>query len=224
MTHSAPHPWDVTPAEAVRIQERLRDQVRPENAPGLDEAGVRHVAGVDLSVRQDQCRAAVVVLSYPALAPVDRSVTQRGRPVTFPYVPGLLSFREGPAVLDAWAGLHTVPDLIIWDGQGVAHPRRLGIAAHLGVILGIPSIGCAKSRLCGQHPELDSAAGSTAPLWDQGELVGQVVRTRTGVRPVFVSVGHLIDLDTAVRWVLACCRGYRLPETTRWAHRVAGEW
>jgi len=214
------HPWNVSPTEAIRIQEQLRDRVSRQNAPGLD--AVRTVAGVDVSVRGDQCRAAVVVLSYPALTPVDRSIVRR--PVPFPYVPGLLAFREGPAVLDAFAALGTAPDLVIFDGQGIAHPRRLGIASHMGVLLDVPSIGCAKSRLIGQHEEPAHEAGSTAPLWDDGALVGQVVRTRDGVSPVYVSVGHLVDLDTAVRWVLACCRGYRLPETTRWAHQVAGEW
>ncbi len=204
----------------MRIQDRLRGQVSCQNAPSLDD--VHTVAGVDVSFYNDQCRAAVVVLRYPELAPVDRSVVRR--PVTFPYIPGLLAFREGPAVLDAFAALEVPPDLIIFDGQGLAHPRRMGIASHMGVILDVPSIGCAKSRLCGRHEEPGPAAGCTAPLWDNGDLVGQVVRTRDGVAPVYVSVGHRVDLDTAVRWVLACCRGYRLPETTRWAHRVAGEW
>lgn len=219
-THTSPHPWDVSPEEAVRIQKRLRDRVSHENAFEWDE--VRTVAGVDVSVRDEQCRAAVVVLRYPDLKPVDRSVVRL--PVTFPYIPGLLSFREGPAVLAAWTALETTPDLIVFDGQGIAHPRRFGIASHMGVILDVPSIGCAKSRLCGQHEDPAPEAGSTADLIHRGDLVGRVVRTRTHVRPVFVSVGHRVDLDTAVRWVLACCRGYRLPETTRWAHRLAGEW
>jgi len=214
------HSWAVSPDEAIRIQNRLRKLVRLENDPTLDR--VSTVAGVDVSFHQDQCQAAIVVLSYPHLEPVDRCVVRR--PVTFPYVPGLLAFREGPAVLDAFAALKIPPDLIIFDGQGLAHPRRLGIASHIGVLLDRPSIGCAKSRLCGQHQEPGPAAGSTAPLWDNGELIGRVVRTREGTAPVYVSVGHRVDLDTAVQWVLACCRGHRLPETTRWAHRVAGEW
>jgi len=214
------HSWAVSPDEAIRIQNRLRKLVRLENDPTLDR--VSTVAGVDVSFHQDQCQAAIVVLSYPHLEPVDRCVVCR--PVTFPYVPGLLAFREGPAVLDAFATLKIPPDLIIFDGQGLAHPRRLGIASHIGVLLDRPSIGCAKSRLCGQHQEPGPAAGSTAPLWDNGELIGRVVRTREGTAPVYVSVGHRVDLDTAVQWVLACCRGHRLPETTRWAHRVAGEW
>ena len=214
------HPWDVSPDEAIRIQNRLRGLVSVENAPGRD--AVRTVAGVDVSIHDDQCRAAVVMLSYPDLAVIGSSVVRR--PVTFPYIPGLLSFREGPAVLDACAALETTPDLLIFDGQGLAHPRRFGIASHLGVILDRPSIGCAKSLLCGQYEEPAPAAGSTTDLVDHGEVIGRTVRTRDGVAPVFVSVGHRVDLDTAVRWVLACCRGYRLPETTRWAHRVAGEW
>jgi deoxyribonuclease V len=216
------HPWDVSPDEAIRIQNRLRGLVSVENVPGLD--AVRTVAGVDVSVQGEACRAAVVVLSYPDLTPVGSSVAQGGRPVTFPYVPGLLGFREGPAVLDAFAALETAPDLLIFDGQGLAHPRRFGIASHMGVILDVPSIGCAKSRLCGQYEEPATAAGSATDLVDRGEVIGRAVRTRDGTSPVFVSVGHRVDLDTAVRWVLACCRGYRLPETTRWAHRVAGEW
>jgi deoxyribonuclease V len=143
------------------------------------------------------------------------------RPATFPYIPGLLSFREGPVILDAMNKLSAAPDLLIFDGQGVAHPRRLGIASHIGLLLDLPSIGCAKSRLCGQHEEPGLERGSHVPLMDKGETIGSVVRTRSGVKPVFVSVGHRLDLRTSVEYVLACCRGYRLPETTRRAHLMA---
>jgi deoxyribonuclease V len=133
-----------------------------------------------------------------------------------------LAFREGPVVLDALEGLSSEPDLLIFDGQGMAHPRRLGIASHIGLLVEMPAIGCAKSRLCGQHDEPGEEPGSYAPLHHRGELIGAVLRTRRRVKPVFVSIGHRVDLETSIRYVLACGRGYRLPETTRWAHRVAG--
>lgn len=181
---------------------------------------VQHVAGIDVSVRDDVSRAAVVVLDFEGLNPVDYAIATR--PVTFPYVPGLLAFREGPVVLDALKKVQTTPDLLIFDGQGVAHPRRLGIASHLGLLVDMPAIGCAKSRLCGRHDEPGDEPGQYVPLVDKGEVIGAVLRTRRGVKPVFVSIGHRIDLVTSIKYVLACCRGYRLPETTRWAHRVAG--
>jgi deoxyribonuclease V len=210
------HRWDVSPAEAVAIQRRLTGQVVRENRLGP----VKTVAGVDVSFHNDLGRAAVVVLSYPALQVVTYAVATR--PVTWPYIPGLLSFREGPVILDALAQLAEQPDLLIFDGQGIAHPRRLGIASHMGVLLDQPTIGCAKSRLCGQHEEPDWERGSFVPLIDQGETIGAVVRTRPGVKPVFVSIGHRVDLPSSIDYVLSCCRGYRLPETSRWAHRVAG--
>jgi len=181
---------------------------------------VRHVAGIDVSVRDDVSRAAVVVLDFEGLTPVDYAVATQ--PVTFPYVPGLLAFREGPVVLKALKQVGTAPDLLIFDGQGLAHPRRLGIASHIGLLVDLPAIGCAKSRLCGQHRQPGEGPGDYAPLVDRGEVIGAVLRTRRGVKPVFVSIGHRVDLATSIRYVLACCRGYRLPETTRWAHRVAG--
>jgi deoxyribonuclease V len=138
-----------------------------------------------------------------------------------PYVPGYLSFREGPAILAACEQLETEPDLFVFDGQGVAHPRRFGIASHVGVILDKPSIGCAKSRLCGTHHEPGPEAGSYVHLYDGDEILGAVLRTRDRVSPVYVSVGHRVSLEAAIEYVLACCRGYRLPETTRYAHRVA---
>ncbi len=210
------HRWDVSAAEAVAIQRRLAGQVVRENRLGP----VKTVAGVDVSFHNDLGRAAVVVLSYPALQVVAYAVATR--PVTWPYIPGLLSFREGSVILDALAQLTEQPDLLIFDGQGIAHPRRLGIASHIGVLLDQPTIGCAKSRLRGQHEEPDWERGSFVPLIDQGETIGAVVRTRPGVKPVFVSIGHRVDLPTSIDYVLSCCRGYRLPETSRWAHRVAG--
>jgi deoxyribonuclease V len=198
------------------VQNELAAQV--ERQPRLGE--VRHVAGIDVGVRDDVARAAVVVLDFESLDPVDYAIASR--PVTFPYVPGLLAFREGPVVLDALERLGATPDVLVFDGQGLAHPRRLGIASHIGVLVDVPSVGCAKSRLCGSHPEPGQEPGEHAPLIDKGEIIGAVLRTRQGVKPVFVSIGHRVDLETSIQLVLACCRGYRLPETTRWAHRVAG--
>lgn len=201
----------------MELQRRLAAQVRRENAFGP----VHHVAGVDVGFedRNTVTRAAVVVLDFPALTVVDQAVARR--PTTFPYIPGLLSFRELPAVLDAFEGLTVPPDLILCDGQGLAHPRRLGIACHLGIWLDRPTIGVAKSRLIGTHEDVPSAKGAQQPLMDRGECIGAVVRTRTGVQPLYISLGHRIDLPTAVDYVLRCTTRYRLPETTRAAHRLA---
>lgn len=212
------HRWDVTPEEARVLQEELRRQLRLE--PDLER--VQRVAGVDVSFRGDRARAAVVILSFPALDVVEQA--QAEVPVQFPYIPGYLSFREGPAVLAAFERLTLWPDLVIFDGQGTAHPRRLGLACHLGLFLDLPSIGCAKSRLCGQHGPLGPQRGDWAELRDGPEVIGAALRTRPGTAPLFVSPGHRMDLPTAVRYVLACCTHYRLPETTRFAHRLAGAW
>jgi deoxyribonuclease V len=210
------HSWDLTPGEARDLQRQLRSRVRVAPSDGQ----LRWVAGVDVSVKEDRARAAAVVLSFPGLEPVEAAVHEL--PVSFPYVPGLLAFREGPAVLAALAKLETEPDILIFDAQGLAHPRRMGLATHLGVILDLPSIGCAKSRLCGDHSEPGVRKGSWVPLVDGDETVGVVLRTRDRVKPVFVSVGHRIDLEEATQTVLACCTKYRLPEPIRWAHKIAG--
>ncbi len=215
MEITVPHSWQVSTAEAKDIQLSLREKVSFE--PGFDIVGT--VAGVDVGMDGDLAKAAVVVLSYPALEPVEQGVAQAQ--AAMPYIPGFLAFREAPAVIAACEKLETEPDLLIFDGQGVAHPRRLGIASHVGVILDKPSIGCAKSRLCGTHHEPAPDAGSYVHLYDGEEIIGAVVRTRSHVSPVYVSVGHRIDLETAIRYVMACCKGYRLPETTRYAHRAA---
>ncbi|HST86923.1 MAG TPA: deoxyribonuclease V [Ktedonobacterales bacterium] len=212
------HDWDVSVEEAVAIQRRLRALVRVEADVALDQ--VRIVAGVDASYK-DVARAAVVALAFPALEVVETAVAVRAIP--FPYVPGLLSFREAPAVLDALAKLRARPDVLIFDGQGLAHPRRLGLASHLGVYLDMPSVGCAKSRLVGRYEEPGPQIGDRAPLVDRGEVVGVALRTKPRTNPLFVSVGHKVDLETAVALVLACLRGYRLPEPTRLADRLAGE-
>ena len=182
---------------------------------------VKTVAGIDVGIKGDMACAAVVVLNFPGLDIAAQSTATRR--VTCPYIPGLLSFREGPVILDALDRLEHKPDLLIFDGQGIAHPSRLGIASHIGLLSDLPSIGCAKSRLCGQYQEPGVERGSHVLLMDHGEAIGAIVRTRTNVKPVFVSIGHRVDLQTCIDVVLACCRGYRLPETTRLAHRLAEE-
>lgn len=211
------HPWDLSPQAARAVQRELAGRVVRQT----DMGPVNTVAGLDVGYRDGLAWAAVVVLSYPELVVVDQALARRQ--VSFPYVPGLLSFREGPAVLDALARLASPPDLLIFDGHGLAHPRRFGLACHVGLRVDIPSIGCAKSRLVGVYEEPGPEQGSYSLLLDGDETIGAVVRTRAGVKPVFVSTGHRVDLVTAIRYVLACCRGYRLPETTRRAHRLAGK-
>lgn len=212
------HGWQVATARAREIQLELVAQVSR-----VDEVNSpRLIAGVDMSVNKEtgMGTGAVIVLSYPGLEIVATSVV-RDR-LAFPYVPGLLSFREAPLLLAACAGLAVMPDLILVDGQGIAHPRRLGLASHLGLFLDTPTIGCAKSRLCGCHEAPGAKPGSYAELTDGGEVIGAVLRTRAGVKPVYVSIGHKVDLPAARYWVLRCCRGYRLPEPTRLAHLAAG--
>ena len=215
----ARYPYYITPAQARAEQERLRHRIVRRGNPRR----VRLVAGADCAFPGDGLvtRGAVAVLSWPDLELVETSVVERA--TDFPYVPGLLSFREVPTLLQALAALKHVPDLLLCDGQGYAHPRRLGFASHLGLAAGIPSIGVAKSRLIGTHRQPARRAGSRTPLMDGDEVIGAVLRTRAGVAPLFVSVGHRIGLDAAVAWVLQCCRGYRLPETTRWADGLAGD-
>jgi len=213
------HPWDVTPTQAREIQIGLRERVVTRN----DFGDIKTVAGVDVGFekRGTVTRAAVVVLRFPELEPVDRALAKR--PTRFPYVPGLLSFREIPAILDAIEQLRTAPDLLLCDGQGYAHPRRFGIACHLGLITGLPSIGVAKSRLIGEHGGLGENKGANTWLLHEGEVIGTLLRTRTRVSPLYVSVGHRIDLETSVKYVLACTTRFRLPETTRQAHRLASQ-
>jgi len=209
------HPWDVTPTEAVAIQRDLAEHVRFEPLPDdLDT-----VAGVDVSVRGDRVRTAIVVLRMEDLEVVDQ-VTWEG-PVAFPYVPGLLSFREMPAVLPALDELSTEPDVFILDAQGYAHPRRFGLACHLGVLLDKPAIGVAKTRLVGKHDAPGMEKGECTPLLHSGETIGSVVRTRTNVNPVFVSVGHRATLDAAVALTLHCATKYKLPMPTHLAHRLS---
>ena len=212
------HSWNVAPAEARAIQQQLRSKVRQQNSAALRR--LRYVAGIDISVKANWATAAVVVLGFPDLELVE-VVTSR-QEVRFPYVPGLLSFRECPAILAAAAKLSVEPQLLLLDGQGIAHPRRFGLAAHLGVLFEIASIGCAKTRLLGEHDEPHELAGSYTDLWDGNERIGGVLRTRTGVKPLYISVGHRVELPTALDLVLQCCVKYRLPEPTRLAHQAAG--
>jgi len=213
------HRWDISPAEAVKVQKRLRDQVRLEPLAGP----VNTIAGADISFNKfsDTVYAGVVVLSLPDLQIIEtagvRSVTK------FPYVPGLLSFRETPSVLEAWAKLKTQPDVLMLDGQGIAHPRRFGIACHVGILLDMPTIGCAKSILVGKFGDLGLEAGSQSPLIDRGEQVGVALRTKNKVAPVYVSPGHRIDLVSAVDLVLRSMRKYRQPEPTRQAHLLVNQ-
>jgi deoxyribonuclease V len=211
------HQWQVNPAQAQEIQLGLARRVVTKN----DGIAPHFVAGVDISAGDSQgiARGAVVVLGYPELEIVEVK-TAEGK-LTFPYIPGLLSFRECPLILDACEKLYTTPDLILVDGQGVAHPRRFGLASHLGLFLDIPTIGCAKSILCGRHQPVGEEVSSHAELIDKGELIGAALRTRPGVRPIYVSIGHKIDLASALDWVMNCCRGYRLPEPSRLAHLAA---
>jgi len=162
----------------------------------------------------------VVVLSYPELRVVETKIVQGN--LDFPYIPGLLSFRESPLILAACEQLTVTPDLILVDGQGIAHPRRMGLASHLGLFLNTPTIGCAKSLLCGKHEVPDEKPGSCAEVVDRGDTIGVALRTKLGIKPIYVSIGHKIDLQTAIHWVLECCCGYRLPEATRLAHLAAG--
>jgi len=211
------HPFDLTPAEAIRLQERLRAQSHLSG----DIHDVSLVAGADASYTKgsDVIHAVVVVLRYPDLTVVERvSVSV----VTgFPYIPGLLAFREGPALVEAFRRLRSEPDVIFFDGHGIAHPRGIGIASHMGLLLDRPSIGVAKSLLTGSAAKPGFMRGSMTPVLRDGETIGMAVRTKEGTKPVYVSVGHRISLEAAVDLVLATVRGYRLPEPTRQAHLLS---
>ncbi len=212
------HSWRVTTAQALEIQFKLASEVRRTNEVG----NPRYIAGLDISVDRARGtgRGAVVVLSYPELEIAEVQTVEDS--IDFPYVPGLLSFREAPLTLAACEKLEITPDLFLVDGQGIAHPRRLGLASHLGLFLGRPTIGCAKSRLCGNHGTVADKPGSYAELMDNDEVIGAVLRTKMKVNPIYVSIGQKVDLETAIYWTLKCCRGYRLPEPTRLAHLAAG--
>jgi deoxyribonuclease V len=213
------HRWSLTAREARQLQTKLAPRI-VENWRG---GAPRTIAGCDVHFpTRARARGAVVVMTYPGLQVLEEA---SGDVVCeFPYVPGLLSFRELPALLPLLSRLQTAPDLVLCDGQGVAHPRGLGLASHLGLLLETPTIGCAKSRLVGSHTELDSAKGATVPLHgDRGQVIGAVLRTRAATRPLYVSVGHLVTLPRAVSLVLACSPRYRIPEPLRSAHALASQ-
>ena len=211
------HRLELSPAEARRLQAELAPRVTA--GPLLDLSRVRYVAGADVSTQGDEGYATVAVLSFPELSVVE--VQGYEAPLTFPYVPGLLAFREIPPVVGALERIETDVDAIIFDAQGIAHPRGLGLASHLGLFLTVPAVGCAKSRLVGEHEEPEVERGSAKDLVYRRKVVGKVVRTRKGVSPVYVSVGNRINLESAVELVLRCSTKYRLPETTRQAHNAA---
>ncbi|MDP2662600.1 MAG: deoxyribonuclease V [Dehalococcoidia bacterium] len=211
------HPWQVTTDEARQIQTRLAPLVSTRNEP----RELRRVAGADISIDRiaKRGRAAVIVLTYPGLDLIEKRMVEGD--LRFPYVPGLLSFREAPLILEAFEKVRETPDLLLVDGQGLAHPRRLGLACHLGLLLNLGAIGCAKSSLVGEHGTLGEAMGSQQQVIDDGDAVAVAVRTRVGSKPIYVSIGHKVDLPTAVGLTLSCVRGYRLPEPTRLAHLAA---
>jgi len=212
------HSWHVSTAQALEIQERLAGQV--SRSSEVDTPCF--IAGADISAKRARGEAtgAVVVLRYPELRLVETRVVTCE--LDFPYIPGLLSFREAPLVLSVCEKLSITPDILLVDGQGIAHPRRFGLASHLGLLLNLPTIGCAKSLLCGTHKPPGDEPGSYAEVIDKGEIIGAALRTKMGVKPIYVSIGHKVDLQTAICWVMNCCRGYRLPEPTRLAHLAAG--
>jgi deoxyribonuclease V len=212
------HNWQVNIQQAKQIQRDLASQLSRKN----ETTNHRFIAGADISAPASSniARAAVVLLEYPSLEVIEVQTSENT--LFFPYVPGFLSFRESPLLIAAFEKLSTNPDILLVDGQGIAHPRRLGIASHLGLILDIPSIGCAKSRLCGKHKSLiTGAAGSYTELIDNNEIIGAAVITKNNTKPVYVSIGHKVDLPTAIHWVMECCTNYRLPEPCRLAHIAA---
>ena len=209
--------WNMTPAEAITLQHQLAARV--ERADRLEP--VRIIAGADAWYDEaaQQAHGVVVTFSYPDLE--QREVARAILPISMEYIPGLLSFREAPVLIDAMHQLRAMPDLLLVDGQGIAHPRRLGIASHLGVLLDLPTIGCAKSILRGKPGPIPDEVGAAAEMVDHGEVVGMALRTRRHANPMYISIGHRISLPTAVAYVVACGRGYRLPEPTRIADRFS---
>lgn len=211
------HSWKISIAQAKQIQTELASQISRRS----EDFKPRFIAGVDISAPDSRgiARAAAVILNYPTLKVTEVETAEDK--INFPYIPGLLSFREAPLVLAVCQKLSTDPDLILVDGQGIAHPRRLGIASHIGLLINIPTIGCAKSRLCGTHMPVSAEVGAYTEVTDNSEVIGVALRTKYNVRPIYVSIGHKIDLPTAMHWALECCRNYRLPEPCRLAHIAA---
>lgn len=217
MRRQPPHSWKATPREAITLQRELAGEVVRVD----DFAPFTTVTGIDVAYgrRTGPANAAAVVLSFPGMVPLAQATA--AMPLDFPYVPGLLTFREAPAAIAALQRLSIEPAVLLCDGQGLAHPRRLGFASHLGVFLDVPSVGVAKSRLIGEYDEPGPEPGAWTPLLDRGEIIGAVLRTRRGSKPLFVSIGHRISLASAIALVMACTRGYRLPEPTRLADRLS---
>ena len=212
------HNWDLEAPDAISLQKQLASQLRDEPAPALDQ--IRYIGGVDVSVKAGRSQAAVVILSYPDLSVVE--IARAERATDYPYIPGLLSFREGPVLLDAFDRLQQVPDVFIFDGMGRIHPRRMGIAAHMGLWLDLPTIGCGKTHFLGEYDPPGMESGDYTLLTYKGGTLGAVLRTRSRVKPVYISAGHRMDLTSAIQLTMACVTRYRLPEPIRQAHQAAG--
>jgi deoxyribonuclease V len=213
------HPWNLTPKQAIELQKQLAPGVIRKSTLKINR--VRTIAGIDTAYREGVGCAAVVVLQFEDLKTVESKTATR--PIDFPYVPGLLSFREGPLILEALHKLKSAPDLLMFDGQGIAHPRRFGIASHIGLLADIPAVGCAKTRLVGKYQDPDVAMGNFSYLRDDDNTIGAVVRTRSRVKPVFVSTGHRVNLGDSIKLVLRCSNGFRLPEPIRRADKLSRE-
>jgi deoxyribonuclease V len=211
------HNWQMTIPEACELQRKMAGEVMRTGGMTVP----RLIGGLDISIKRGSpARAAAVILTFPGMEMVE--VKTQESVTSFPYIPGLLSFREAPLMIAVCEQLQLTPDLILVDGQGIAHPRRFGIASHMGVVLDIPTIGCAKSRLCGQYEIPGTEAASYSELTDNGEVIGAALRSKKGTKPIFISIGHRTDLRTAIEYVLKCCHGYRLPQPIRMAHLAAG--
>jgi len=213
------HDWNLSPTEAVQIQKDLSDKLIDDQP--LDADAVQYVAGVDVSVKDNVSQAAVVVMSYPDLELVETVKASMDTP--FPYVPGLLTFREGPVLVKAFEKLKQQPDVFIFDGMGRIHPRRMGIAAHMGLWLQRPTIGVGKTHLIGDYGQPGALKGSFSWIHDRNEIIGAYLRTRSNVKPVYVSVGHLAEINDAINFVLTCTPKYKLPRPIRLAHDAAGQ-
>ncbi len=214
-----PHRWDLDAKQAVRLQQQLAYYI--DTKTSLDLKNINLVGGVDVNVKDGVSKAAVVLLSFPALTLVEYAVASV--PTPFPYIPGLLSFREGSVIIRAYEQLNVKADAYLFDGMGIMHPRRMGIASHIGLWFDAPTLGCGKTYLLGDYTEPDSEKGAFSPVTHHGEIIGYSLRTRTNVKPVFISPGHLMTLDNARELSLACTGKYRLPEPVRAAHKYAGQ-
>ena len=213
------HDWDLSPKEAIALQKKLAPQLVGDSP--IDLKSINTVAGVDVSVKHGTTCACVVVLSYPVLELIETVCARQ--PTSYPYIPGLLTFREGPALEAVFRKMQNEPDVFIFDGMGQMHPRRMGIAAHLGLWLGCPTMGCGKRHFIGEYQQPGNEKGCLSTVTYQGQRVGVVLRTRPNVKPIYVSVGHLADIESSVQLVLSCTPKFRLPLPIRLAHRAASE-